>query len=43
VIVVRVTYAYTPVFFDFIMGATTIEETSILRPRRSEFVEGPTP
>ena len=43
VVVVRVTYNYTPVFFDFIMGATTISETSILRPRRSAYVEGPTP
>lgn len=43
VIVVRVTYSYTPVFFDFIMGPTTVEETAVLRPRRSSFVEGPTP
>ena len=41
VIVVRVTYSYTPIFFDFVMDPTTIEETAILRPRRSYFVEGP--
>lgn len=41
VVVVRVTYSYTPVFFDFIMGPTTVEETAVLRPRRSAFVEGP--
>ena len=43
VVVVRVTYNYTPVFFDFVMSAATIEETAILRPRRSSFVEGPAP
>ena len=43
VVVVRASYAYTPVFFDFIMGPTTIEETAILRPRRSSYVVGPTP
>ena len=43
VVVVRVTYNYTPVFFDFVMSATTIEETAVLRPRRSSYVEGPTP
>jgi len=43
VVVVRVTYNYTPIFFDFIMSSTTIEETAVLRPRRSSFVEGPTP
>ena len=43
VVVVRVTYTYTPMFFDFIMGSTEIEETAVLRPRRSSFVEGPTP
>lgn len=41
VIVVRVTYRYSPVFFDLIMSDTDIEETSILRPRRSSVVEGP--
>jgi Flp pilus assembly protein TadG len=41
VVVVRVTYNYTPIFFDFVMGATTIEETAVLRPRRSSVVEGP--
>jgi len=41
VVVVRVTYQYTPVFFDFIISQTQIEETAILRPRRSNFVEGP--
>ncbi len=39
VIAVRVTYSYTPLFFDFIIGSTTFEETAILRPRRSYFVE----
>lgn len=39
VVVVRVTYNYTPVFFDFIMGQTTLEETTVLRPRRSAIVE----
>lgn len=43
VVVVRVTYNYSPVFFDFVMSATEIEETAILRPRRSSIVEGPTP
>ena len=43
VVVVRVTYNYSPVFFDFIMGATEIEETAVLRPRRSSVVEGPAP
>lgn len=41
VVVVRVTYSYTPIFFDFILSATDIEETSVLRPRRSSVVEGP--
>lgn len=41
VVVVRVTYSYTPVFFDFLMGATILEETTVLRPRRSSIVEGP--
>jgi Flp pilus assembly protein TadG len=41
VVVVRVTYDYTPVFFDCIMSSTTVEETSVMRPRRSSFVEGP--
>lgn len=41
VIVVRASYSYTPLFFDFVMSATTIEETAVLRPRRSTFVEGP--
>ena len=41
VVVVRVTYNYTPVFFDFILSATQIEETAVLRPRRSQFVQGP--
>ncbi|WP_193370903.1 TadE/TadG family type IV pilus assembly protein [Pelagibius marinus] len=41
VVVVRVTYDYTPIFFDFVMGPTTIEETAVLRPRRSSVVEGP--
>lgn len=40
-IVVRASYAYTPLFFDFVMSATTIEETAVFRPRRSTFVEGP--
>ena len=43
VVIVRVAYSYSPVFFDFIMGATTVEEVAILRPRRSAFVEGPPP
>ncbi len=43
VVIVRVAYNYSPVFFDFIMSATSVEETAILRPRRSSFVEGPTP
>ncbi|MEO3429710.1 TadE/TadG family type IV pilus assembly protein [Pelagibius sp. CAU 1746] len=41
VVVVRVSYDYTPMFFDFVMSATTIEETAVLRPRRSSVVEGP--
>lgn len=41
VVVVRVNYSYTPVFFDFVLNATDIEETSVLRPRRSSVVEGP--
>lgn len=41
IVVVRVSYSYTPLFFDFVMGATDIEETAVLRPRRSAFVEGP--
>jgi Flp pilus assembly protein TadG len=41
VVLVRVTYSYSPVFFDFIMSDADIEETAILRPRRSSFVEGP--
>jgi Flp pilus assembly protein TadG len=41
VVVVRVTYSYTPVFFDFLLGQTTLEETTVLRPRRSTIVEGP--
>lgn len=41
VVVVRVVYRYSPVFFDFIMGETDIEETAVLRPRRSSFVQGP--
>jgi Flp pilus assembly protein TadG len=41
VVVVRVTYSYTPVFFEFLMGQTTLEETTVLRPRRSSIVEGP--
>lgn len=41
VVVVRVAYAYTPMFFDFVMSAATLEETAVLRPRRSSFVEGP--
>jgi Flp pilus assembly protein TadG len=41
VVVVRVTYSYTPVFFDFLLGQTTVEETTVLRPRRSTIVEGP--
>ncbi len=41
VVVVRVTYNYTPVFFDFIMGASEIAEVAIMRPRRSTVVEGP--
>lgn len=41
VVVVRVSYAYTPVFFNFLLDSTTIEETAVLRPRRSSFVEGP--
>lgn len=43
VVVVRVSYSYTPVFFDFVLSATDIEETAVLRPRRSSYVEGPTP
>lgn len=39
VVVVRVAYSYTPVFFDFVMSAATIEETAVLRPRRSTTVE----
>jgi len=41
VVVVRVTYNYTPVFFDFVMSSTSIEETAVLRPRRSYYVDGP--
>jgi Flp pilus assembly protein TadG len=41
VVVARVTYNYTPVFFDFVIGPTAIEETSVMRPRRSTYVEGP--
>lgn len=41
VVVVRVTYSYAPVFFDFLLGQTTLEETTVLRPRRSTIVEGP--
>ena len=41
VVVVRVSYSYTPMFFDFVMSATSIDETAVLRPRRSTFVEGP--
>lgn len=41
VVLVRVTYDYSPVFFDFIVDATSIEQTAILRPRRSSFVDGP--
>jgi len=41
VVAVRVAYTYTPIFFNFIIGSTTFEETAILRPRRSYFVEGP--
>ncbi|GAB4357167.1 MAG: hypothetical protein Kow00114_08580 [Kiloniellaceae bacterium] len=41
VVVVRASYAYTPVFFDFIFSAMEIEETAVLRPRRSQYVEGP--
>lgn len=41
VVVVRVAYSYTPVFFDFLLGQTTLEETTVLRPRRSAIVEGP--
>src|SRR5690606_24136559 len=37
VIIVRASYSYTPLFFDFVMSATTIEETAVLRPRRSVF------
>ena len=40
-IVVRASYSYTPLFFDFVMSPSTIEETAVLRPRRSTFVEGP--
>ncbi|MGF1629619.1 MAG: TadE/TadG family type IV pilus assembly protein [Kiloniellaceae bacterium] len=41
VVVVRVTYSYSPVFFDFILSPMQIEETAVLRPRRSSYVEGP--
>jgi Flp pilus assembly protein TadG len=41
IVIVRVAYDYSPVFFDFILSATSIEETAILRPRRSSYVEGP--
>ena len=41
VVVVRVTYDYTPIFFDFILSAMQLEETAVLRPRRSQFVQGP--
>lgn len=41
VVVVRVAYSYTPVFFDFLLSPATIEETAILRPRRSYVVDGP--
>ncbi|WP_422366367.1 TadE/TadG family type IV pilus assembly protein [Pelagibius sp.] len=43
IVIVRLTYSYSPIFFDFIFGVTDIEETSIMRPRRSTFVEGPGP
>jgi Flp pilus assembly protein TadG len=41
VVVVRVTYNYTPLFFDFVLSETEIEETAVMRPRRSQFVDGP--
>lgn len=41
VVVVRVAYSYVPLFFDFLLDPTTIEEVAILRPRRSNVVEGP--
>ena len=41
VVVVRASYAYTPLFLDFIFSAMEIEETAVLRPRRSQYVEGP--
>lgn len=43
VVIVRVTYNYSPVFFDFVISETSLEEISILRPRRSSIVEGPAP
>ena len=39
VVVVRVTYAYSPLVFDFISFVTNLEETAVLRPRRSSVVE----
>jgi len=41
VVIARVTYNYSPVFFDFVIGPTQLEETSVMRPRRSQYVEGP--
>jgi len=41
VVVVRVTYDYAPVFFDFLLNPMEIEEMAVLRPRRSSIVEGP--
>ena len=43
VVIVRATYDYTPIFLGFVVGQTEIEEISIMRPRRSAFVEGPSP
>src|SRR3546814_13774120 len=40
VVVVRVTYNYQPVFFYFILSATEIEQTAVLRPMITQFVQG---
>lgn len=40
-IVVRASYSYTPLFFDFVLNPATIAETAVMRPRRSTYVDGP--
>lgn len=41
VVVVHLTYNYTPTFFAFLLGKLELEETAVLRPRRSRQIEGP--